>query len=103
MLIKLGIARRSNSPYSSPLHIVAKPGGGYRPCGDFRRLNESTEYDRYPVPRIHDFTANLAGKTIFSKVDLIHGYHQIPIHPDDIQKTAVITPFGLFEFVRMPF
>jgi hypothetical protein len=103
MLIKLGIARRSNSPYSSPLHIVAKPGGGYRPCGDFRRLNESTEYDRYPVPRIHDFTANLAGKTIFSKVDLIRGYHQIPIHPDDIPKTAVITPFGLFEFVRMPF
>ena len=102
-LEKLGIVRRSNSPYSSPLHIAPKPGGGWRPCGDFRRLNETTEFDRYPVPRIHDFTANLAGKSIFSKVDLIRGYHQIPIHPDDIPKTAVITPFGLFEWIRMPF
>ena len=101
-LVKLGIARRSNSPYSSPLHVVPKPNGEWRPCGDYRRLNESTEFDRYPIPRIHDFTSNLAGKCIFSKVDLIKGYHQIPVHPDDVPKTAVITPFGLFEFLRMP-
>ena len=102
-LLDLGIIRRSNSPYSSPLHIAPKPGGGWRPCGDFRRLNCSTEDDRYPVPRIHDFTANLAGKAVFSKVDLIRGYHQVPVRPEDIPKTAVITPFGLFEFLRMPF
>ena len=101
-LIKLGIARRSNRPYLSPLHVAPKPDGGWRPCGYFRRLNNMTEDDRYPIPRIHDFTANLAGKTIFSKVDLIRGYHQIPVHPDDVPKTAVITPFGLFEFLRMP-
>ena len=101
-LVKLGIARCSNSLYSLPLHVVLKPNGEYRPCGDYRRLNESTEFDRYSIPRIHDFTANLAGKCIFSKVDLIKGYHQIPVHSDDVPKTAVITPFGLFEFLRMP-
>ena len=99
----LGIIRRSSSPYSSPLHVAPKPGGGWRPCGDYRRLNCTTEDDRYPIPRIHDFTANLAGKVLFSKVDLVRGYHQVPVHPDDVPKTAVITPFGLFEFLRMPF
>ena len=86
-----------------PLHVAPKSGGGWRPCGNYRRLNDSTEFDRYPVPRIHDFTTKLAGKKIFSKVDLIRGYHKIPIHQDDVQKTAIITPFGLFEFLRMPF
>merc|ERR1712051_232485 len=103
ILEELGIVRRSKSPHSSPIHVVTKPGGGYRPCGDFRRLNCQTEDDKYPIPRIHDFTADLAGKTIFSKVDLVRGYHQVPVNPEDIPKTAVITPFGLFEFLRMPF
>ena len=60
-----------------------------------------TEDDRYPVPRIHDFTANLSGKVIFSKIDLIKGFHQIPVAPEDIPKTAVITPFGLYEFLLL--
>ena len=101
--VRLGIARRSWSPYSSPLHVAPKPGGGYRPCGDYRLLNNITKEDRYPVPRIQDFAAQLAGCVIFSKVDLVRGYNQIPVRPKDIPKTAVITPFGLFEFVCMPF
>ena len=100
---RLGIVRRSDSPWASPLHVVPKPNGGFRPCGDYRRLNDATTPDRYPVPHIQDFSAHLAGAKVFSKVDLVRGYHQVPMHPLDIPKTAVITPFGLFEFLRMPF
>ncbi|KAJ8386199.1 hypothetical protein AAFF_G00176230 [Aldrovandia affinis] len=100
---KLGIVRHSNSPWASPLHMVPKSDNGCRPCGDYRRLNDATIPDCYPVPHIQDFSARLAGKTVFSKVDLIRGYHQVPVNAEDIPKTAVITPFGLFEFLRMPF
>ena len=100
---ELGIIRRSKSPWSSPLHIAPKPSGGWRPCGDYRRLNTATVDDRYPLPHIQDFNRNLAGSKIFSKIDLMRGYHQIPMSQDSVPKTAIITPFGLWEFLRMPF
>ena len=74
------------------------------PAGaDYRRLNEATTPDRYPVPNIQDFSAHLAGIVIFSKMDLGRGYHQVPVHPSDVPKTAVIPAFGLFKFLRMSF
>ena len=98
-----GIVRRSTSPWASPLHLVAKKDGSWRPCGDFRRLNLVTEPDRYPLPNMLDFADRLSGCSIFSKIDLRKGYWQVPVHKDDIAKTAVITQFGLYEFLRMPF
>jgi hypothetical protein len=81
--------------------MVPKADGSFRPCGDYRRLNTVTEDDRYPLPSIQDFTANLAGCTVFSKT-LVKGYYQVPMAESDIPKTAICTPFGLFEYIFMP-
>jgi hypothetical protein len=91
-----GIIRRSSSPWASPLHMVKKPDGSWRCCGDYRRLNNVTVPDTYPLPNMMDFSSRVAGCSIFTKIDLRKGYYQIPMHPADILKTAIITPFGLF-------
>ena len=98
-----GIIQRSHSPWSSPLHMFPKLNGGWRPCADYRRLNETTVDDRYPLPHIQDLNSKLAGAKIFSKIDLVRVYHQIPMAADSVPKTAIVTPFGLWEFLQMPF
>jgi hypothetical protein len=102
-LERLSIIRRSASQWSTPLHMVPKPNGSWRPCGDYRCLNTVTTADKYLLPNLQDLSAHLHGATVFSKLDLEKDYYQIPMDPADIPKTAIITPFGLFEFCFMPF
>ena len=97
------LIQRSSSPWSSPLHMVKKSDGFSRPCGDYRKLNAVTVPDRYPLPPVSDFSTRISGSKGFSQLDLQKGYYQVPMRDQDIIKTAVVTPFGLFEFLLLPF
>ncbi|GFW57211.1 hypothetical protein TNCV_541271 [Trichonephila clavipes] len=83
--------------------VVPKSDSTVRPVGDYRQLNSVTEFDSYPMPYLNDFAHALHGKRIFSKIDIFKAFHQIPIVECDIPKTAVTTPWGLYEYTHLCF
>ncbi len=97
------IIRPSTSPYGAPILLVKKKDSDYRFCVDYRKLNENTVKDRYPLPRIDETIDSLHGATYFSTLDLASGYWQIELDEESKPKTAFTTEFGHFEFNRMPF
>jgi len=102
-LIDKKYIRPSVSPWGAPVLFVKKKDGTLRLCIDYRQLNKMTMKNRYPLPRIVDLFDQVRGSTIFSKIDLRLGYHQIRIKDEDIYKTAFKTRYGHYEFVIMPF
>lgn len=102
-MLEMGIVEPSNSEWASPPVLVKKADGSSRYCIDFRRLNECTVKDSYPLPIIEDCLDTLAGNSWFSALDMSWGYHQIPMAEGSRSKTAFPTRYGLFHFCRMPF
>ncbi|KAL4013812.1 hypothetical protein IC575_025996 [Cucumis melo] len=102
-LLDKGFIRPSVSPWGAPVLFVKKKDGSMRLCIDYRELNKVTVKNRYPLPRIEDLFDQLQGATVFSKIDLRSGYHQLRIRDGDIPKTAFRSRYGHYEFVVMSF
>ncbi|KAL8569843.1 hypothetical protein ACOMHN_038536 [Nucella lapillus] len=101
-LLDKNIIQKSKSPYASPVVIVRKKNNEIRLCVDYRALNAKTIPDAYPLPRIDDSLDALGGAKLFSTLDLASGYYQVAMKREDQEKTAFVTPFGLYEYLRMP-
>ncbi|GJZ86084.1 putative reverse transcriptase domain-containing protein [Tanacetum coccineum] len=98
-----GFIRPSSSPWGAPVLFVKKMDGSFRMCIDYRELNKLTVKNRYPLPRIDDLFDQLQGSSIYSKIDLRLGYHQLRVREQDIPKTAFQTRYGHYEFQVIPF
>lgn len=102
-MLTSGVVRESASPWAAPIVLVKKKDGNWRFCVDYRKLNALTQKDAYPLPRIEEALTGLKSARWYSTLDLASGYWQVEMHPIDREKTAFTTPFGLYEFNRMPF
>nr|GFB30949.1 putative reverse transcriptase domain-containing protein [Tanacetum cinerariifolium] len=102
-LFDKGFIRPSSSPWGAPFLIVKKKDGSFWMCIDYRELNKLTLKNRYPLPRIDDLFDQLQGSSVYSKIDLRSGYHQLRVREEDVPKTAFKTRYGHYEFQVMPF
>ena len=103
-MLETDVIEPSNSPWASPIVLVKKRDGSWRFCIDFRKLNDVTRKDAYPIPQVFDLIDSLSGNTFFTTLDLKSGYWQVPVHADSKPKTAFVIPGGgHFQFKRMAF
>ena len=102
-MLEQHVIQFSTSPWAAPVHLIPKKDGSIRFCIDYRKLNLQTKKDVYPLPRIDDILDSLGKAKIRSKLDLTSGYWQIPVHPDDQEKTAFVTRDGLFKLFSHAF
>ena len=102
-MLAIGIIQESNSAWSSPTVLVKKKDGTTQFCIDYRRLNQATKVDAYPLPHIEDSLNTLGGTRFYCSLDLASGYWQVEMDAADREKTAFVTQGGLYEFRVMPF
>ncbi|CAH1272763.1 RTL1 [Branchiostoma lanceolatum] len=102
-MLDAGVVEPSQSPWAAPVVLVRKKNGTHRFCVDYRKLNHATVKDAHPLPRTDDTIDALSGSAYFTTLDMTAGYWQVPVHPDDREKTAFTTGRGLYQFTVMAF